>query len=68
MFNLKGDFMSLESARELAGNSQMCITDVLFADDAEFTATYPGNLQFMMRAFDEITMVSDNKCLLRKRK
>jgi hypothetical protein len=35
----------------------MCITDLLFADDAEFVATSPKDLQFMMRAFDEITIM-----------
>jgi hypothetical protein len=68
MFNLKGDFMSLGSARELAGNSHMCITDLLFADDAEFVATSPEDLQFMMRAFDEITMAFGQQVSVKKTK
>jgi hypothetical protein len=68
MFYLNGDFMSLGSARELAGNSYMCITDLLFADDAEFVATSPEDLQFMMRAFDEITMAFGQQVSAKKTK
>jgi DNA-binding protein H-NS len=68
MFNLKGDFMTLGNVRELAYNSHVSITDLLFADDAEFVATSPEDLQFMMKEFEEITLAFGQQVSVKKTK
>ncbi len=68
MFNLKGDFMTFGNVRELAYNSHVSITDLLFADDAEFVATSGNDLQFMMDAFDRITSAFGQQVSVKKTK
>jgi hypothetical protein len=44
------------------------ITDLLFADDADFVAPSGNDLQFMMDAFDRITSAFGQQASVKKKK
>jgi hypothetical protein len=55
MFNLNGDFLSLDALERKTGIEQITISDLLFADDAKIVATSAEDLQEILDIFVEFT-------------
>lgn len=68
IFNLKGNFMSVDALRVAAGRQNKCISDLLFADDAEIVASSAEDLQFMLDVFVEVTAAFGQQVSVKKTK
>ena len=68
MFNLNGDFLSLDALKRKTGIKHITISDLLFADDAKIVATSAEDLQEMLDIFVEITEAFGQEVSIKKTK
>jgi exonuclease III len=68
MFNLNGDFLSLDALKRKIGIEHITILDILFADDAKIIATSAEDLQVMLDIFVEITEAFGQEVSIKKTK
>ena len=68
MFNLNGDFLTLDELKRKIGVEYVTISDLLFADDAKIVATSAEDLQEMLDIFVEITEAFGQEVSIKKTK
>ena len=68
MFKIGGNFLSLDSLTKLAGVKCVCVSDLLFADDAEIVASSAEDLQYMLDKFVEVTSAFGQEVSVKKTK
>ena len=68
MFNLNGDFLSLDALKRKTGIEHITISDLLFADDAKIVATSAEDLQEMLNIFVEVTEAFGQEVSIKKTK
>jgi len=68
IFNLNGDFLSLDALKRKTGIEHITISDLLFADDAKIVSSSAEDLQVMLNIFVEVTEAFGQEVSIKKTK